>query len=489
MLKYHPLWLVALMFWGASDAGAALPETQPSRMVEVKKISAPAEQLLFQLAYAAQPLCQKEDADWTWSLGGFPRSIPPLPNDKLPKRSLAEYEELARHYNMGPGASIFLADIDRTPWGYAGFKAREPFEFAEQGQLLRFFGTPKPDSVGPHVREKNPDAAPLVEFSVKRNGEPAKIAVRRVAVCQLSLNVVDGTYRYADSEGASVIVTVPLLARLSRDELVVVLAHEVAHVALKLSRDRTKSRMLAQLLVGSLASIGENQESELREPKSADLVRADRLAMRLSSGFGVDVPAYAAIIRKLVQDEDSFGAPTYRRTRGIDLNREEKLQRSVDTWNKSRTFYPAHAEDRLLEQEVTRRAKQVYSDPASVFSASAAGQKQPAPQTEPVAETAASEVTGASPVARVHAGPVPPSTSFADLANADALPRVSPRGRTLYLEWLTEPFPRAVALSDKGAIARAYGTDAMERAVRNCEKFKNPCRLYAVDDKVVWTQP
>ncbi|WNO04840.1 dienelactone hydrolase family protein [Rhodoferax mekongensis] len=89
----------------------------------------------------------------------------------------------------------------------------------------------------------------------------------------------------------------------------------------------------------------------------------------------------------------------------------------------------------------------------------------------------------------VHAAPVPAPSGFAALANVDALPRMSEKGKTLYREWLEKSFPRAVALSDKGAIARGYGRTAMETAIKNCEKFGNPCRLYAVDDQVVWTNP
>lgn len=488
MKTYHRLLFVGGLLLGGASAGATLPQTQPDRVVEVHRISAPAEQLLFQLAYAAQPLCQKEPSDWTWSMGSFPRTIPPVRNDKLPAKWQAEIDALAARYNIAPGASIFLSDIDKTPWGYAGFKTLEPFEFAGQEQdVLRFYAAPKPDATGPNVREKDPGANPLVEFSVKRNGDLAKVVVRRVPVCQLSLTAVDGKYRYADSDGARVIVTVPLLARLSRDELVAVLSHEVAHVALQLSRGRSRNKATATLLFGELAKIGENQESGLTEPQAADLIKADRLAMRLSSGFGVDVPAYVGIMRNLVKDEDSFGAPTYRRTRGIDQRREEQLQRSLDLWVTQKKFYTVPGLDLQLEREASRRARQVYSDPAALFSAVPNTAKVRAPQA--ISGNEDSVATEGLPVAEQHAGKVPPSTKFAALDDVDALPRVTPTGRSLYREWLTKPFPRAVALSDKGAIARGYGTDAMDRAIRVCQKFNNPCRLYAVDDQIVWTAP
>lgn len=488
MQTYRRLLFVGLVLLGIADAYARLPETTPDRYVEVKKISAPAEQLLFQLAYAAQPLCQKDPADWTWSLGAFPWTVPAVRNEKVPDRWHANTDAMAAYYKVRPGSSIFLADMDKTPWGFAGFKIHEPFEFAEQEQaILRFYSAPKPDAIGPNVREKDPAANPLVEFVVRRNDELSKVVVRRVPVCQLSMTVVDGTYRYADSDGGVVIMTVLLLAKLSREELVSVLSHEVAHVALGLSRGRSRGKAIATALLGTLAKIGENQESGLSEPKPADLIKADRLAMRLASGFGVDVPAYVAIMRSLIKDEDSFGAPTYRRTRGIHQMREEQLQRSVDLWVEKKSFYTLAGVDIALEREVSRRAKQVYSDPASVFSVNPTVTKVKAPLAG--AGNQDSVAAAELPPVEKHAATVPPPTQFAALEDVDALPRVGPTGRSLYREWLSKPFPRAVAISDKGALARGYGSDAMDRAIRTCQKFNNPCRLYAVDDQIVWTAP
>lgn len=90
---------------------------------------------------------------------------------------------------------------------------------------------------------------------------------------------------------------------------------------------------------------------------------------------------------------------------------------------------------------------------------------------------------------RQHAMPPPAPTQFAVLTDVEAVPRLGDTAKALYREWLTKPFPRAVAISDKGALARGYGSQGMETALRNCEKFNHPCRLYAVDDQVVWTAP
>ncbi|MBV5276952.1 hypothetical protein JZU56_03830, partial [bacterium] len=72
----------------------------------------------------------------------------------------------------------------------------------------------------------------------------------------------------------------------------------------------------------------------------------------------------------------------------------------------------------------------------------------------------------------VHGNHVPNATDFAVLSDVDRIPAGS-SAKALYKEWLEKPFPRAVAISNRGALARA---------------FNNPCHLYAVDDRVVWAK-
>lgn len=85
-----------------------------------------------------------------------------------------------------------------------------------------------------------------------------------------------------------------------------------------------------------------------------------------------------------------------------------------------------------------------------------------------------------------HEGPIPKATNFALLHEATAIPRISAKANEMYLEWLEKPFPRAVAISNRGAFVRAYGRRAMTSAMESCEKTNHPCRLYAVDDTVVF---
>jgi hypothetical protein len=88
---------------------------------------------------------------------------------------------------------------------------------------------------------------------------------------------------------------------------------------------------------------------------------------------------------------------------------------------------------------------------------------------------------------------------YASLTDADAVPHVGNVGRAAYREFLKHAKPRAFAIAPTGAwgwSAPAAGAtyqaarflDTVEMAMRRCEKrgAVGLCKLYAVDDRVVW---
>ncbi len=81
-----------------------------------------------------------------------------------------------------------------------------------------------------------------------------------------------------------------------------------------------------------------------------------------------------------------------------------------------------------------------------------------------------------------------PKSEFATLDNIDAIPFLKDKGREQYKVFLEKSMPRAFALSPSGAWSWTEdGDDPAERALANCEKSSRlPCKLYAVDDYVVW---
>jgi dienelactone hydrolase len=84
--------------------------------------------------------------------------------------------------------------------------------------------------------------------------------------------------------------------------------------------------------------------------------------------------------------------------------------------------------------------------------------------------------------------PMPQATNFAKIDDVDAVPYLSPNGRRAYAEYLTRLTPRAFAVSPTGAWTWAEeGEDPEARALATCSaKSDKPCRLYSVDEHVVW---
>lgn len=85
--------------------------------------------------------------------------------------------------------------------------------------------------------------------------------------------------------------------------------------------------------------------------------------------------------------------------------------------------------------------------------------------------------------------PRPPANKSATIAATDQVPHLSQSGRdTGYAAFLAKTAPRAFALSAQGNWGWATGTDdLLSRTLANCQKKSgNPCKLYAVNDDVVW---
>jgi dienelactone hydrolase len=92
------------------------------------------------------------------------------------------------------------------------------------------------------------------------------------------------------------------------------------------------------------------------------------------------------------------------------------------------------------------------------------------------------------PVIAVSDVPRPAKSGFAKLEDVAALPHVRESGRAGYAVFLAKGVPRAFAIGPTGAWGSANGgDDPAARALANCQKHsKQPCKLYAVDDDVVW---
>jgi hypothetical protein len=134
----------------------------------------------------------------------------------------------------------------------------------------------------------------------------------------------------------------------------------------------------------------------------------------------------------------------------------------------------------------------------------------PAPRVEPTppprAEQAPRVVTTPAPAPRAESAPVPQARSApaakaapavaSDINDLSIFDNYRPSVRTAYQEFLKRPLPRAFALSDNGGSYQAWSRvprdpndspDPAVRVISGCEKFhKSRCRLYAVDNAVVY---
>lgn len=84
-----------------------------------------------------------------------------------------------------------------------------------------------------------------------------------------------------------------------------------------------------------------------------------------------------------------------------------------------------------------------------------------------------------------------PKSSYAAIDNINAIPYLQQQGREQYRVFLAKPTPRAFAVSTSGGWSWAEdGDDPVGRVLTTCQRSSGePCRLYAVDDDVVWTAP
>lgn len=81
-----------------------------------------------------------------------------------------------------------------------------------------------------------------------------------------------------------------------------------------------------------------------------------------------------------------------------------------------------------------------------------------------------------------------PKTDYAMLDDVNAVPYLKEKGREQYKAFLSKSYPRAFAISASGAWSWAEdGDDPVEQVLATCQKSSlQPCKLYAVDDNVVW---
>jgi len=77
-------------------------------------------------------------------------------------------------------------------------------------------------------------------------------------------------------------------------------------------------------------------------------------------------------------------------------------------------------------------------------------------------------------------------TRVGDLAGAGQVPVSAQSRTTAYAKFLEGKSPRAFAVNERGGWGYAFGDYATGKAIGYCQRSGQICKLYAVDDDVVW---
>lgn len=79
----------------------------------------------------------------------------------------------------------------------------------------------------------------------------------------------------------------------------------------------------------------------------------------------------------------------------------------------------------------------------------------------------------------------PPASSYATPSDVGEVPG-NEKTRSAYQKFLALPLPRAFAVGGVGGWGYATGDYAVGKALGNCQHYNARCKLYVVDDDVVW---
>ncbi len=485
-------------------------QDRPEKYIEAVAGSADAERLFFQMMHAVSPLCESDSTKFAWSFG--PRRTTFVePKTKVDDEARSESstqanfragnQVIAKHYGLNVGESVFTAEVKGTPWEFAGFSTGKAVVFPDSlSNELKVLNFPRNDSDDVRNVDTEIRRSPVIELPILKGGSVVQVKIRRVPVCAGALDIRVSEFKYADSVNRSVTISYPLLKTLAREELVSVMALEVARVALG-QTDGLARLGAATFFPGLLAPLI-NIETKTIEPPPKELIAADRLAMQIASGFGVEVPTYISVIRKLVEEPaPMLGAPYYRKTRGIAYQREEAFTASEKAWQEKKFYLLVAGVDLQTQRQIRALSRVVHTRPDSIFSAlepvktaKASGGQGSTDMKETASGASVDTVDGLNGLFRSQYRAV----EAVKTSNLDAIPTLSAVCRERYVEWLARPLPKGFAISSLGSCGLSWGTkpavvslptDPGERALLLCNRLaKGECQLYALDDQVVQKQ-
>jgi hypothetical protein len=422
----------------------------PERRLAVGDVSAFARSRLFQLDQIAAPVCPKT----IWSYGVWPyivqRAVPANDAER-------QWREIVMaEFHAAPGDAVFTFDPLATPFGQAGARRGDRIRddiAALMPDAITQGAASAPDSTEPDGTARLPDVAhQQARFILQRDGGDKPISVDAASICAVGLFPFESSYSYVTTTKNNVFMTVPLLRSLNEDEVTMVLAHEVANVAL----DQVHLFNIGLLIndfspIGTLIGIAKNRETNELPPSNKELVAADRLALWFLRPLRLGPSELLSFLERMDASSDVTMKASYTRTRPLTPIRRDALLASIKLYENGRKLYrPAGMSAEKMQEVVV-----------------------------------AGDALRGSGSALAHTLPRPAPSGYANAAELDRVP-VRPEGKDRFIHYLSLPSPKAFFVYASGGWRFWSGPDAMSKGFEFCRGERRPCWLYAVDDVVVW---
>jgi hypothetical protein len=93
------------------------------------------------------------------------------------------------------------------------------------------------------------------------------------------------------------------------------------------------------------------------------------------------------------------------------------------------------------------------------------------------------------PATNAHPEYLPPLSHYAVIDDVAAVPILGAKAPGYYRQLLQLPLPGAIAIGPNSAGWSSGGFDPALGALRHCNQHGPNCRLYAVNNEVVWVPP
>ena len=422
----------------------------PERRLAVGDVSAFARSRLFQLDQIAAPVCPKT----IWSFGVWPYFVPRAVPANDAERQWREI--VMAEFHAAPGDAVFTFDPLATPFGLAGAQRGDRIRddiAALMPDAITQGAASAPDAAEPDAIARIPDVARRqARFILQRDGADKPISVDAASICAVGLLPFESSYSYVTITQNNVFVTVPLLRSLNEDEVTMVLAHEVANVAL----DHVHLFKIGWLIndfspVGTLIGIAKNRETDELPLSNKELVAADRLALWFLRPFRIGPSELLSFLERMDAASDVTMKASYARTRPLTPMRRDALLASIKLYENGRKLYRPTGMGAEKMQEVVVIGEALRRGGSSL----------------------------------AHTLPRPAPSGYATAADLDRVP-VRPEGKDRFIHYLSLPSPKAFFVYASGGWRFWSGPDAMSKGFESCKNERRPCWLYAVDDVVVW---